>query len=418
MRGFGSALHASSYVVIGLHFTVGLSYRCLACMSDDLELTPSQRELLTTLAEMLRVYGTARFIEKPMVRADAKAFPESWQPTLHAAYALLYRLLWHVYLDIEVEIDDVRTSQSTGDDRLGTSDVRFEEATTSCLRFTVATLARDDIAGTLSHHIGQAFLAITSLSLGYRDVPQTLDERTGSVAAVYLGLGVLAANAASYRLHFSEIVGNSVHSGNKVIQTGGLALDEICFLLVVQDTVREDSDSAAFAGLRPPQKEAVDRWRAELLPHRAALRQLLGLPRSGDEPALVRPPQPRVVAELAEPDFHARNQHHRTFRYPLNRSGTGATLGTFIGGAVGAAGFVATAAPWLLIGGVVVGTVAGLIAGKRRVYFECSNCLWIVTPTMATCPRCGGTIACEIAKRSQRLEKEEELAALDADHKP
>ena len=387
-------------------------------MPDALELTPSQRELLTTLAEMVRAYGAARFVEKPMVRADAKDFPERWQPTLRAAYVLLYRLLWHVYLDIEVEINDVRTAQTTGDDRLAISDVRFDEATTSCLRFTVATLAHDDIAGSLSHYVGHAFVSLNSLNLGYRDVPQPFDERIASIAAVYLGLGVLAANAASYRLHFSEMIGNSAHSGNKVIQTGGLSLDEICFLLVVQATVREDSASVAFTGLRPPQKEAVDMWRAELLPHRAELRQLLGLPRLGDESVLVRPPQPRVVAELAEPDFRARNQSHRTFRYPLTRGGTGAMLGTCIGGAIGAAGFASTAAPWLLIGGVVVGGMAGLIAGMRRVYFECSNCMWIVTPAMANCPRCGGTIACEIATRSQRLEKEEELAALDAGREP
>ena len=213
----------------------------------------------------------------------------------------------------------------------------------------------------------------------------------------------------------AELLGNSEYSEHKIAAHGALTVDEAGFLLVVQDVVRDESQSAAFATLRGPQKEAVDFWRAELLPHRRELRELLGfgaVEPADASPALVRPPKARTApAGLVEPDPRQFNRGQRTFRVGFHRGASRMFIGWLVGGTLGGIALNQLAMVWPLFAMLALGGAVGWGWGRRLKYWECSDphCGRRMNAAVAQCPGCGGAIAAEIANARLRLAKEEEL---------
>ena len=374
-------------------------------------LTGDQRALVVQLAELIRRFGAERFATAALVRADARDFPDPWEPTLAAVHAVIYRLCWLAYFDPEIVVEDRRPAKPPDYKMLTRSELELASVDHGVVTFHVGAIGNDDVAGLLSHRIGQAFLELAPGDPFRSAATEPPTETAGSVAAVYLGLGVLVANSAMYRRHASRIVARSVITEELIEKVGGLSIVDATLLLAVQDLLRDDYQDA-LTTLHKPQAEWVAQWTAVLEPHEDELRALLEL--ADREPvALARPPTPRRPPAVAERNLRRFNDGRTTFRVPT--SNPGAKLLGFVVGGAGATGVTAAtgfllpiamvAFPVLMFGGIFV---ARKLGGKA---YKCADpdCSVVMKAELPTCPRCGGSIAETIAHERDRLERLEEL---------
>jgi hypothetical protein len=367
-------------------------------------LSSEQRTIVVRLGELIRRHGAARFTQAHLVRADERDFPDPWEPNLSALYGLLYRLFWHAYLDPEIVIDDVRGRGQSG--LLTNSVIDFIETNDGRVTFQVAAFGNDDVAGLLSHAVGTAFLALAPAD-PFREIPTATSATDASIAACYLGLGVLVANASMYRRYRSRLVGREVRSENRIETTGGLSIADATLLLAVQLTVRDDVPDAVET-LHGPQKEWIDRWTEILDPHEDELRTLLGLDDASASAALPdRAAQPRVPPAVAEPALPTHNQGLMSFRVPRERHRMWAGLGLGIALAV---------VGWLVFGESValfvllpIGAVGGRLV--RRPGFACFACEASMATELEVCPNCRVSLKDTLATRALRKARRAEWAA-------
>jgi hypothetical protein len=188
-----------------------------------------------------------------------------------------------------------------------------------------------------------------------------------------------------------------------VESVGGLEVGDAMMLVAIQDIVRDDA-SAALDTLHPQQREWLDAWRSVLDPHEDELRALLELDDDRELPPRAESPRRPTTALVAT---KAANTGRITFRVPTRRRGV-IGFGAFAGGAAAyVVGIGWVVAPALVLAGVVLGFA---LSGKR---FQCSEpeCRAAMATEVATCPRCGGTIAGTIEHPMLRLERREQLEA-------
>lgn len=368
--------------------------------------THEQQTLLARLAMLIRQFGAERFTKAPLVRADERDFPETWEPTPTGVHRLLYRLCWHAHWEPEIVVEDVRPAKAPEARMLLASEIELASATPQTLTFSIGAIGNDDIAGLLSHRIGQAFVE-TAPGDPFRAGTSDISETAGSVAAIYLGLGVLAANSSMYRRYESRVVARSVVEEQYVAQVGGLSIADATFLVAVQDIVREDFQGA-LETLHKPQAEWLERWKELLDPHEDELRAMLELD-SAEPHALIRDPVPHKPPTLPDRDLGKFNAGRTTFRVPYRQywaAGLGVAAGIF--GFLAPMGFVVGPSAMVGLG------VAGLFAVKSKFICSDPECTRIMDTEEATCPRCGGTIAETIKHARYRLDRLEELR--DATH--
>ena len=363
-----------------------------------------KRSLLAQLARLIAQHGAARFVEARLVRADLRDFPDPWKRTLPAVRTLLDRLFWHAYLDAEVVIEDARGPRVAEHVQLLDSDIDLIEAAHGRVVFQVTEIGNDDVAGLLAHQVGLAF-AKQAPESPFREARVEPTAADGTLAAVFLGLGVLAANSAIYRRHASQLVGREVRSEHKIAMAGGLELDDVAFLLAVQDVVREEPQEDALATLSAAAAERFEDWAVALESHHRELSAELGLDDAPSLP-LSRTPAPRRTSGDDAPSSKL-NAGRRVYRVPhhlYHREIAGVSLGLL--------GFLAGLIPGLLT--TLAGAVAGRLATPR--YFRCSDrdCERVMKGELALCPGCGGAIAMTIAHANERLERDEELDAAAA----
>lgn len=342
----------------------------------------------------------------PVVPGEA-AFPEPWRSSRAGVEVLLRRLAWHAGNPRAIEVVDERLgappTERRPETRVGLTAVR-----TDALEFRLEFIGQDDVAGTLAHELGVAHAALTRPAEPdpYRAtapvdvaIEPARDHERGSIACVYLGLGVLAINAA-FQQYSRAGRFNGAYSPLEydVLHAGYLPMSELAYLVAVQAVIR---DGDAPPGLAGPQGDEVGTWLAALRPERAALRAHLGL---GTEVGTPRPavvPFDEVMLEEDPPPTRT------AFRWRTHRGGVGFFAGIVIG-----AGFAATvvsrgAAPLCLLAGAGVGHTAG-----RRVRVpRCSNCASVVAAAAGRCPHCGATLRGDIDRLDDRLEAEERLEA-------
>lgn len=364
-----------------------------------------ERELVGELAELIRRFGAERFVTLPLVRADLRDFPDPWEPAIPAVHTVLYRLFWHAYIDAAIVVEDDRPALPPDHRRLTSSEIELGEAQHGRVVFHVVSIGNDDVAGALAHQVGTAFLLLAPPD-PFRDAMPDPTEAEGSLAAVYLGLGVLATNSARYDRRVSELVGNSVLTESQIATAGGLEQHDLAFLLAVQDIVRAEPQDA-LATLSTVPGELVAACRAELASHREELRALLAL---DDAPvrALTRSAEPPRVTDVDIRDLRKFNAGSRVFRVPFRSWNPPLLLGT-----VGSLAFIVNP----IVGGAAA--VAGLIAGRviSKPGFRCSDptCEAVSFSELAICTNCGGTVAGTIKHASLRLDAEEEHDQRDAD---
>ncbi len=336
-----------------------------------------KQRLLAQLAGLIARHGAARFVEAPLVRPDARDFPDPWSRTLPALRRLLERLFWHAYLDVELVLKDARAGRSAEQAQLLDSDIDVIDAANGRAVFQVTAIGNDDVAGLLAHRVGLAFVKL-SPGAPFREARLEPTAADGTLAAIYLGLGVLAANSAIYHRHASELVGRTVQYEYKVATAGGLNLDDVTFLLAIQDVVREESQRDALGMLSEVAAEWFQAWAAALEPHRAELRAALAL---DDAPAVPLSRAAVPVHHLVS-SFNAGRDVYRLPHSIYDRILVGAVLGLL--------GFFAGPGVGCLT--TIAGLSGGYLATPRC--FRCSHrdCGCVMRGKLDTCPGCGGTI--------------------------
>jgi hypothetical protein len=275
-------------------------------------------------------------------------------------------------------------------------------------RFAVYFVGDDDVVGTLAHEVGTVFAALhrPDESDPYRTAEPPMitidadrDIERGSIATVYLGLGVLAANAAFQQYSSAgRFNGGYVPLEYDVLRAGTVPMSALAYLLAVQAIVR--GDTSAPKGLKPPQRDEVGEWLSALDGQRTALCERLGIAPTAT--AIARPDVAPIDDEL--PLFEEPPPRPTAFRWQTHRGGVGFVTGTVMG--LGIAFAVSRGMmPFTVLGGAT----AGHVIGRRVRAPRCSACATVVPEGATTCTRCGAALRGDIATLGERLEAEERL---------
>ena len=371
----------------------------------------TREHLLDVIAELVAREGAASLLLPPVVPGDA-AFPDRWAPTKPGVAVLLRRLAWHAGLDREIEIED-RRAGAPPTQRKPSTTVEVIEVRTRSAVFVLRFIGEDDVVGTLAHEIGVAYATLhrpdapgdpfRKAEAPIISVDLDLDLERGSIATVYLGLGVLAANAA--RQQYSVLEGQSfnpllVASSGVTVGAGHVPVESLEYLLAVQAIVRGDAQPPP--GLVPAQRREVEGWLDALRGRASELRARLDIAddaRPGERPAVVAFDVGSLEDE-APPRPNA-------FRWQTHRGGVGLIAGTLLGAGVSVALASRSVAPLALFGGAV----AGHVAGRRVRVPRCSACATICAADALVCKKCGASLRGDIASLSDRLEAEEKLGS-------
>ncbi len=380
-------------------------------------LDPEREILVRELGVLVAKGGAWRFLRGHVAAANERDYPDPWQETRDGVAGALARTLWHARLDLAVTLADVRRPGIPNHGRLRQTAVELVRVDATSAEIALESVGNDDVAGILATEVGRAFVAQLAhhghplrTTVTTQELP---DAATGTLAAVYLGLGVVATNASRYTRAIGEIVGRTAYHEHDVVQIGGLEPDDLAFLIAVQATVRDDV-LPALDTLAPAHAKAVSAWREVLDDHESELRRLLDL----DEDAIAgavepaRPAVPRPVpikAAFAEEDLEKHNHGGRVYRYPETTAWTTAPLATITGFvlAIPAVMFAGMIMP--LIVAPSVGFVGGLAYGLRRKQLRCTACGCFLTVADTTCRLCGGTIVADVKNVNEARDREEAL---------
>lgn len=377
---------------------------------------PAAREkALAILAELIAEGGAQAFLVPPVIPGE-EAFPDPWAQSAAAVKLLVRRLAWYAAIDCEVVIDDRRAGAPPTERKPSTKAelvaVKGKEAT-----FALGFIGTDDVVGTLALEVGTLYALThrTDLKEPYRtpEVPPNAehdviplrtvdagrDHARGAVAAVYRGLGVLAANAA-YQQYVSPGRFNGIYVPHEydVIKAGALPMSTMTYLVAVQAIVRGETEPPR--GLSQSQHHEVVGYLKTFGKERAALCKRLGIDPTSAPTAEREKPVPFADAGEVTEEVPRAN----AWRWQTNRGGVGFIAGTLFG--MGLAFVVSRGLmPFTTFGGATVGHLVG-----RRVRTpRCSACATIVRVDAATCWKCGAALRGDIASLGERLEAEERL---------
>ena len=378
-------------------------------MPEPTQPDAAEREhLLDTLADLIARGGAGPFVMEPVVPGDA-AFPDPWAPTRAGVAVLLRRLLWHASIARDIEIEDRRAEGAPPTERMPATRVELYELRGRSARFALGFIGRDEVVGTLAHEIGVAFAAEHRPEQAdpYRtaeppaiSVDPDHDLERGSIATVYLGLGVLAANAAFQQYSRAGRFNGAYEALDyDVLRAGHIPMSALAYLLAVQAVVRDSLVPPE--GLSPPQKDEVVAWIAALRGRGAELRTRLGI---GD----VRADERELAIAFPGVSVDDEPPPRKTaFRWSTHRGGVGLIAGAVLG--VGVAATVASRGMLPIV--VFGGAACGHVVGRKVPVPRCSACANVVAKTATVCPRCGAALRGDIASLADRLEAEERLEA-------
>ncbi|MDQ3334265.1 MAG: hypothetical protein M4D80_03825 [Myxococcota bacterium] len=384
-------------------------------MNTPSEPDDARRERLLSITAEFVARGGAASLMLPPVKPGGAAFPEPWKPTRGGVEALLRRLAWHAggLGERSVTIKDQRLGAPPTEHKPQTR-VDLVEVRPKELAFAVGYIGEDDIVGTLAHEVGVAFAALHRPDEAdpYRTqeqpvipIDQDRDLERGSIATVYLGLGVLAANAAFQQYSSRVAVDAYQPTVYEVHRAGYVKMSDLAFLLAVQVLVR--GERTAPPGLGAPQRDEVNAWLEALAGRASELRTQLGV--SGAEDKAERPKPVRFVDVDMSEDVAAVKRNG--FRWETHRGGVGMIAGLALGLGIAIAAAPSQVAFWSIsIGGVGVGSVLG----RRIQAVRCSNCATVIGANAQSCRKCGSAMRGNIKRLSDRLEAEERLETHDS----
>lgn len=389
-------------------------------------------QILEELRLLIEQGGAGHFLDAPIARADERDFPEPWQPTRACLERLLLRLFWLAYVDLDVTVDDLRSGAFDPNKILRRSVIDWIETKDGTAAFQVEEIGNDNVAGHLAHEVGRAFAAWVDAPGLYREATAAPPSaRRGSVAAVYLGLGVVACNGAYYHRVGSEIRGRDAYTERDLVTNGGLTPPQLVLLLAVQAVLRGKEEAAhellALEAVREDFRAAV----VKLRPHRREIAAHLGLDLEAARPPLQREAAPPTVSDEERPErdrkarfagrLAARVEHRRLY-HGIAVGLVSGLLGVMLGVWLTERGYLdvpervrnlVEAAFFFVPLGYAIGQ------GWRSKYLVCGACWNKVLPTRQTCPSCGVSLSSaeEVARlrREEAEREEEELAAAQAE---
>jgi hypothetical protein len=393
----------------------------------------TREQVVAQLTDLIARAGSKRFLRAP-VAPGARAFPDPWAQTPAGVQVLLRRLAWHADLEAcglrEIAILDRRAGKPVTE-RMPATRIEALELRAGTATFVLGFIGNDDVVGTAAHEIGALFAAVHRPGQAdpYRSAePPAIeveagDAERGSVAAVYLGLGVLAANAAFQEYSRAGKFNGAYEALDyDVLRAGSVPMSVLAYALAVQAVVRAEVVAREVAasgapkrpgaavelprGLRGPQADEVRAWIAALRGQATALCDRLGI---AAETHVIGSREDAVAfadvdaAEVARDD-RDESERRIAFRWRTHRGGVG-----MIAGAVVGVGFALLAsrgmAPWVAIGAASGGHVIGRRVRVRR----CSGCAHVVREGSAVCERCGASLRGDIDQLADRLDAEERL---------
>jgi hypothetical protein len=385
--------------------------------------------LLARLAELLRQADWQHFVCTPIVLPRPEFFPDRFTRSAAGVLRLVRRLFRYADLELgaEVELYEGRPPAPEGPVALGAAHHHegaaglFLGIEAGVARFGADLALLDDpggITATLAHEVAHAFRSHHALCVDDHDLEEELTDLT----TVYLGFGVLSANAA-LRHRSEQIHDGTFRSRWSVQRLGYLSPQELCFALAAQLHVRGAGREAAQACLETNQASylrAALRW---LERERPALASELGLP-----PRPSWPPPDRVATltraledthdelERDEPvapatPVKAANAGRPVFRVWRRSRADHALLAMPVGalGLLACVGAAMLHEAWILAVLAVTGVVIGRLGRRRRPRCSEPECQARLTRAATTCPGCGGTVAGDIDRAEQRLAAAEAL---------
>jgi hypothetical protein len=410
---------------------------------DNLLLPPPDEVewLLDSLTRLVAARGPGPLVSNAILEPMTTYFPDRWTGTPRAVEILAKRLLGYVGIDhIEAIVD---TEAFTDEREAGECGLEHADlpiwfaglAEGTCL-FGVREESLEDAeiaAAALGHAVAHAFRAHHGIAAGarwegsYRERParlaqvEALEERITDVTTVYLGFGVIMANASERKRSQGEVRGSMATWRITTTRVGTLEPQSMSYLLAVQAVVRGltprerkglskllDTNQAAFfeAACAALGEGGVD-----------ALRARLGVPAPEKWPApldlteLTRPdPEAAraVVVTKKSPKTELSNRGRPIFRVIAHQGVSMTALFTVLGMFP-----LGLALSWSVLLTPLAMTALGVIGyqiGKTRRRDECSDiqCEGPLAQGLEECPKCGGTIRGEIKRREDRL------AALEA----
>ncbi|MEM7154298.1 MAG: hypothetical protein AAF799_15740 [Myxococcota bacterium] len=383
--------------------------------------------LIEQLALLVKERGVGPFVSAPLLEANDDYFPDPWAGGEPSVRRLARRLLR--YAGVEDYPVVVKVLDEGGNVAAGTSGVSFEGLRQGNLEFAVQSAALRDplvVVPAMARAVAEAYRRVHRLPIG-DDAPR---QRLVDVTAVYLGFGMLTANAA---LRHSGGGGGWGRRGNRMrTRLGFLDPQSVGFLLAAQLEVREIRGRSRRQLIKQLSANPAGFVRASLAVVERLdppLEEQLALP-----PQEHWPPAPDfdvLLAPIADEEDESEEPEERKDE---DRGVTGMNDGKPVfrverSKALRLAKMLAlpVAMMGMLAGRMELGVdipmwqagaaaaalgVLGLGVGRLIPDRRCSEpkCGGELTPEMETCPRCGGTVMGVIHHPKERLAAEEALA--------
>lgn len=374
------------------------------------------------LADLVAAGDWTRFVGGLLVEPSARFFPETWTPSRGGVRRVTRRLLRFAGIeDVRVEVDLFEPTQATGERVMGDMtrpDVLKVDVAEPLLADAVSLVAA------LAREVAMVYRARRNLDPRYG----AADPGIVDVTAVYLGFGILLTRA-SYRAMTVETGGARMRSVSRIKRQGALGPKLMGYALAMQVVVR---------GLDKKERAAVGKWlehnqgafyRAAIgSMERAKVLEWLKLPAPDTWPTLdptpFLAPLPVVEGEAEEDEEEddapvedkgvvGKNEGKPVFRVRKTMSVRLIKMvAPVLGGGLYGVRYFELPIP--LIPAAVVALGIGLVAALIGSQFrddQCSEplCRMRLKADATVCPRCGGTIAGEIAHELDRLEAHERL---------
>lgn len=215
---------------------------------------PSDEEreaLLDALGEVIHARGADFFLTAPLRTATPRDFPDEWAPDVEGVRLMALRLMRHAGLDgldaeVIEQIDEDEEVGVEGPPSVGGQDRSFHregavawfmgiEDGIALFGIEPSQLSdAEQLAGTVAHEVAHAYRRHHALVVEDRD----LEEQLTDLTTVYLGFGVLTANAADRYRSSGGLDGAQIVTQWRRQQSGYLSAATMSFLLAAQVAVR------------------------------------------------------------------------------------------------------------------------------------------------------------------------------------
>lgn len=409
------------------------------------ELIPpaGEREwLLDGLRDLVVKCGHEHLVSTPVVLPNPRCFPDPWSPDAGGVRRLALRIMRYAALDeLDVVIQmfgDEEPEEDLQPGREAWGQPRSHEGAAAwfagivehtCLFGADVSLLDDPggVTAALAHETAHAFREVHGLAVQERDMEECLTD----LSTIYLGFGVLTANASlRHRSWGTGSEGSSL--GGHAWSTqhlGYLSPQAMCFGLAVFERVRQRGPAerrAIVDALEANQAgffKAARRWLARELPDVAALRERLGLPDPSGWPLpvlvddLLSAPleergaddgdddgdgdtDPSAAAMSVDRDW---NVDGEVWRVPCSGAVPFGGLILLLTVTASLTLFL-TGYPWIGGAACMAGAVVNGMLSRRVVRYECSTCQGFVRLEDERCALCGGTVMGTLARAEDRLE--------------